>query len=82
LVWNVEFTTTAEKQLKKLDKKWQGLILDYLEDEVASMEDPRNKGKGLLRDKKGLWRYCIRDYRAICKMEADSMVILAVTVGH
>jgi mRNA interferase RelE/StbE len=35
------------------------LILDYLEDEVAPLEDSRNKGKALLRDKKGLWRYRI-----------------------
>jgi len=25
--WNIEFTTTAIKQLQKLDKKWQSLIL-------------------------------------------------------
>jgi mRNA interferase RelE/StbE len=82
LAWNVEFTATAEKQLKKLDRKWQALILDYLEDEVAPLENPRNKGKSLLRDKKDLWRYRIGDYRAICKIEDERMVIVAVTVGH
>jgi len=59
LAWNVEFTATSEKRLKKLDRKRQVLILDYLEDEVAPLEDSRNKGKALLRDKKGLWRYRI-----------------------
>jgi len=82
LAWSVEFTATAEKQLRKLDRKWQALILDYLEDEVAPLENPRNKGKALLRDKKGFWRYRIGDYRAICKIEDDRMVIVAVTIGH
>lgn len=82
MAWNVEFTATAGKQLKKLDKKCQTLILDYLEDEVAPLENPRNRGKALMGDKKGLWRYRIGDYRAICKIEDELMVIVAVTVGH
>mgnify|MGYP000867238129 FL=1 len=33
-------------------------------------------------EKKGLWRYRIGDFRAVCKIEDELMVILAVTVGH
>lgn len=82
MAWNVEFTLTAGRQLKKLDKKWQALIIDYLEDEVASLENPRTRGKALMGDKKGLWRYRIGDYRALCKIEDELLVIVAVTVGH
>ena len=82
MAWNVEFTATAGKQLKKLDKQWQALILDYLEDEIAPLENPRNRGKALMGEKKGLWRYRIGDFRAVCKIEDELMVILAVTVGH
>jgi mRNA interferase RelE/StbE len=82
LAWSVEFTLTAEKQLKKLDKKWQALILDYLEDDIATLDDPRSRGKALVGDKKGLWRYRVGDYRAICKIEDDHMVIIAVALGH
>jgi mRNA interferase RelE/StbE len=82
LAWSVEFTLTAEKQLKKLDKKWQTLILDYLEDDIATLDDPRSRGKALVGDKKGIWRYRVGDYRAICKIEDDHMVIIAVALGH
>ena len=82
MAWNVEFTATAEKQLKRLDKKWQAVILDYLEDKVASLEDPRDRGKSLFRDKKGLWRYRIGNYRAICKIEDDKMLVIALATGH
>jgi mRNA interferase RelE/StbE len=82
LAWSVEFTLTAEKQLEKLDKKWQSLILDYLEDDIATLDDPRSRGKALVGDKKGFWRYRIGDYRALCKIEDDHMIIIAVALGH
>jgi mRNA interferase RelE/StbE len=82
LAWSVELTATAEKQLKKLDRKWQALILDYLEDEVAPLEDPRVRGKGLTGDKKGLWRYRVGDYRILCEIFDNELLIIAVTIRH
>jgi len=82
LAWSVELTTTAAKQLKKLDRKWQRIILDYLEDEIAIMDNPRSRGKALVGDKKGIWRYRLGDYRILCQILDAEFVILAVTVGH
>ena len=31
---------------------------------------------------KGLWRYRIGDYRMICEIRDDELIILALTVGH
>jgi mRNA interferase RelE/StbE len=82
LAWNVELTATAEKQLKKLDRKWRGIILDYLEDEIASLSDPRSRGKGLVGDKKGIWRYRVGDYRIPCQILDAELLIVAVTIRH
>ena len=82
MAWSIEFTATAEKQLLKLDKPWQALIVDYLEDEVAQLADPRLKGKALVGDKKGLWRYRVGDYRILCQLLDSELVIVAVTIGH
>lgn len=82
MVWSVEFTTTAEKQLKKIDRKWQRIILDYLEDEIAGMGNPRSRGKGLAGDMKGVWRYRVGDYRILCRILDAELVILVVTIGH
>ena len=30
----------------------------------------------------GLWRYRIGDYRAVCAIEDDTLVVLVVDVGH
>jgi mRNA interferase RelE/StbE len=80
LGWNVEFKATAQKQLLKLDRRWQSEILDYLEDRVA--ENPRLHGKILTGDKKGLWRYRVGDYRIICDLRDDLVTVLVLRVGH
>ena len=82
MAWNVEFTSTAAKQLRKLDRKWQAIILDYLEDEVAGLSDPRTRGKGLVGDRKGIWRYRVGDYRVLCQILDAELLILAVTIRH
>jgi mRNA interferase RelE/StbE len=82
LAWNVELKDSAIKQLKKLDRKWQSLILDYLEDEVSTLDDPRDKGKALVGDRKGLWRYRVGDYRVICDIQDQRLVILALSIAH
>jgi len=82
LAWTIELTRTAEKQLKKLDKKWQRDILDYLEKEIAPLSDPKKRGKELVGDKAGFWRYRVGDYRIICDVREEQFVILAVTIGH
>lgn len=69
MAWSVEFNDIAERQLRKLDRQWQKKILDYLEDEIASLDDPRSRGKALTGDKGGLWRYRVGDYRIICSLE-------------
>ncbi len=82
MVWNVDFSDTAKKQLKKIDRQWQAKILDYLEDEIQPLDNPRNKGKALAGGMNGLWRYRVGDYRIICRIEDDRLEILVVTLGH
>ncbi|MEI8094666.1 MAG: type II toxin-antitoxin system RelE/ParE family toxin [Spirochaetales bacterium] len=82
MAWNVELSATAEKRLRKLDRQWQAAILDYLEDEIAPLPDPRSKGKALVGDKKGLWRFRVADFRVICDVRDSQLVILAVAIGH
>lgn len=82
MAWNVEFLDTAKRQLRKIDKTWQVAILDYLEDEIAPLQDPRSRGKALIGDKRGLWRYRVGDYRILCEIRDTELVITAVAIGH
>lgn len=82
MAWNVELIDTAKRQLAKLDRKWQAVILDDLEDEIAPLDDPRSRGKSLVGDRKGLWRYRVGDYRILCELQHNDLIVLVVTIGH
>ena len=77
----IEYTETARKQLKKLDKTIQKRILDYM-DEVALLENPRSRGKALVENMRGLWRYRVGDYRVICEIQDSKIIIAVLKIGH
>lgn len=81
-MWSVEFDDAAAKELRKLDRQAQQEILRYLRERIATEEDPRRFGKPLARELAGLWRYRVRDYRVICNIEDDKLVVLVVRVAH
>ena len=68
--------------MKKLDKSISKKIYHYLNDRVAKEKDPRMLGKPLLHDKSGLWRFRIENYRVICQIKKNELIVLVVRVGH
>jgi mRNA interferase RelE/StbE len=82
LAWIIEYDPRALKDLKKLDRRIQREILDYMDQRVAMAEDPRHFGKPLRASKFGLWRYRVQDYRIICELQERRLVVLVVAVGH
>ena len=82
MAWTIEYDPGALKDLKKLDRAIQREILDYMEERVATAEDPRDFVKPLRASKFGLWRYRVRDYRVICELQGKRLVVLVVAVGH
>lgn len=81
MAFEVEYTATALRQLRKLDRPVAHKIVDYL-DEVASLDDPRSRGKALVGDRAGIWRYRVGDYRVLCELRDADLVILTLAVGH
>lgn len=82
LAWTVEFQLTARKQIRELDRPIQKRILSFFHQRLLTLEDPRQLGKALTGDKVGLWRYRIGDYRAICRIEDQRLVVLVLALGH
>ena len=39
-------------------------------------------GKGLIENRAGQWRYRIGDYRVICEIKDDEIIVLILDVGH
>lgn len=77
----IEYTETSRKQLTKLDKTMQKRILDYM-DEVGHLENPRSRGKALVDNMRGLWRYRVGDYRVICEIQDSKIIIFVLKIGH
>ena len=46
------------------------------------MEDPRSTGKALAGNLAGLWRYRVGDYRIVCDIEDEVLLILVIDVAH
>ncbi len=82
MTWTVEFDDAAVKELRKLDRQVQREILRYFRERIATDEDPRRFGKSLSRDLTGLWRYRVHNYRMICNIEDDKLIVLILRVGH
>jgi mRNA interferase RelE/StbE len=82
LAWTIEVDPRAARQLKELDRAVQREISAYLRNRVAGADSPRRFGKPLRGAKFGLWRYRVRDYRIICRLYDDRLVVLVVEVGH
>ena len=81
-LWRVEFDRDAARDLRKLGAEAERLILRFLRERIATVEDPRRFGRALARDLKGLGRYRVDDYRIVAAIEDDRFVVLVVTVGH
>jgi len=82
LVWTIEITRTAEKQIKKLSHPTQESIVRFLRERLKSAENPRQWGKPLHGDKRGLWRYRVGDYRLICDIQDERITVVVLETAH
>lgn len=80
--YEVELTERFKKEFRKLDKYTQKIIRAWIDKNLVECENPRQYGKGLTANRSGQWRYRIGDYRLICKINDNKLIILALSVGH
>ena len=81
MAWTIKFTENAAKQMKKIDKSISKKIITYLKERIAK-KDPYLFGKALLHDKSGLWRYRIEDYRVVCEIKDNELLVIVLRVAH
>jgi len=83
MAYNVELSESAERELGKLDSPQAKRILKFLHQRVAKLDDPRSVGEALHGSRLGeFWKYRVGDYRLICKIEDDRLIVLVLRVGH
>ena len=83
MVWQIEFDPRALKELSKLDKPVQKRIVQVLRKRIASLDDPRSVGEALRGEELGrFWKYRIGDYRLVCEILDDKIIILVLRIGN
>ncbi|MBI4967624.1 MAG: type II toxin-antitoxin system RelE/ParE family toxin [Rhodospirillales bacterium] len=82
MAWRIDYADTARRQLRKLDRATARRILDFMDDKVAPLDDPRSLGKALQGPLGAFWRYRVDDYRIICDIEDAVLRVLVIRVGR
>lgn len=83
MAWTINYTESALRQLKKLDKSIALRVVDYMDQRVATSNDPRTLGKNLVGPKLGdYWRYRVGDIRVICNIQDGKMCVLVIEIGN
>ena len=82
MAWKVEFTDRARKELSKLHPEEAQRILRFVRGSLQGAEDPRQYGKPLKGRVSEFWRYRVGDYRLVCHLQDERLLVLIVRVGH
>ena len=74
-MYHLNYSKRAVNQLQEIE---DSIVIDkWLEDNIDS-KDPRRHGKALTGDTEGLWRYKIGEYRVLCQIEDDKVIVLDI----
>ncbi|NYT62401.1 type II toxin-antitoxin system RelE/ParE family toxin [Alcaligenaceae bacterium] len=82
MAWTIEYADSAMVQLRKLDRQVARRIVDFMDERVALLDDPRSTGKALTGPLGGFWRYRVGDCRVICDIQDGALCILVVLIGN
>ena len=83
MAWRIEFDPAAAKELRKLDRPVQQRLLGFLRLRVAPLEDPRTIGEALAGERLGaFWKYRVGDWRLICDIQDDRIVVRVLRLRH
>lgn len=82
MTYKLVVSDEVKKQLKKMDKHVGLMLAKDMKKRLDGLNNPRQFGKALTGQYKGLWRYRAGNYRVICDIVDNEMIILALEVGH
>ena len=80
--WKIEYSPDAIRQLNKLDQPIRRKLFRYLEEHIQGCKNPRHFGAALVANLSGFWRDRVGDYRIICEIQEEKVIVLVLTIGH
>ncbi len=82
MAWKIEFTPTALREFAALDKPIQKRIADFIENRLIKSDDPRSLAIAMSGDFAGMWQFRVGDYRIVCEIKADVLLVVVIHLGH
>ena len=82
--YEVKFTESAEKDLKKLSKTNKAiakLLKKWILENLINTQNPKQRVKALTGNLKGLWRYRVGSYRIVAEIKDEVLLILIVEIS-
>lgn len=82
MIYKIEYSDRARKQIRKLDKQTQFLIKGWIDKNLIGTTNPRQHGKALTANRNGQWRYRVGNYRILAEIQDDKVIVLVLEIGH
>ena len=80
--WDYDFEADALRALRDLGPSARAEIIAWLDERVKGAPNPRQFGLPLRGPLHGLWRYRVRDWRILCRIEDSRLIVVVVQVAH
>lgn len=74
----VETTVQFDREFRTFDRCTQRLIKAWINKNLEGCENPRQQGKAL---KSHLWKYSLGEYRLLCIIQGNKLVLLTLSHG-
>ena len=83
MAYRVELSTSASRELRKLEKRIQPKLMRGIGGRISALaEDPRPPGVEKVEGHDDLWRVRSGDYRIVYAVEDDVLLVVVVKIGH
>jgi mRNA interferase RelE/StbE len=79
VAYQVQLTSRAQRDLRALDRAVQRRIAAAIDGLAAN---PRPPGVEKLSGEGDLYRVRVGEYRVVCSIEAERLVVLVILIGH
>ncbi len=79
--WKIEFSERARRDLHKFDRQIRDRLIKFIKN-LQTLPNPRSVGKVLSGPLGSYWRYRMGDYRIICNIRDNVLIIEIIRLGH
>jgi len=81
LAWTIEYGPSARRDLKQLPKDYASSVIDFVEDELEVIDDPRILGRQL-KGYSDIWRFRVGQHRIVGAANADEELLTLWVIQH